>query len=42
MLDSNKAAADGNAYSIDSLQTIISSGLLDSSKRWTSKHKDMV
>ena len=45
MLDSlNKASADGNAYSIDSLQTIISSGVMWSSevKDGLLKHKDMV
>ena len=45
MLDSlNKASADGDAYSIDSLQTIISSGVMWSSevKDGLLKHKDMV
>ena len=45
MLDSlNKASADDNAYSIDSLQTIISSGVMWSSevKDGLLKHKDMV
>ena len=45
MLDSlNKAFEDGNSYSIDSLQTIISSGVMWSSevKDGLLKHKDMV
>ncbi|MFL2753185.1 MAG: acyl-CoA synthetase [Gammaproteobacteria bacterium] len=45
MLDSlNKASEDGNSYSIDSLQTIISSGVMWSSevKDGLLKHKDMV
>ena len=45
MLDSlNKASDDGNDYSIDSLQTIISSGVMWSSevKDGLLKHKDMV
>ena len=45
MLDSlNKASDEGNDYSIDSLQTIISSGVMWSSevKDGLLKHKDMV